>query len=495
MRGKKGAPVRHLPLAVGMAGWVAVASTILGLFALFWPDAPEPPFVRVMSGLAWVSLALALGGTVALVRSTLEEARVLGARVAPRPGWAAQRRSSLLGIAATGGALALAIGWQAAVAVAAAPAAGPATATWLPAMAAAVTLAGALHALLWMGVLAWWGRAQAGWLVGLCVALSGLLAFGWAATQGWIAQAPWLAVPAAAGAAGATWWVHRQLWPPTPPSQGERARSPRVWMSDRAAWLKAGFARVDPVALPFVAILPGQMVPSLAHHPARDSLLFVSWGSEFDLDGVGRLALLAAGMCLCLRTGALHWRWLLAPGGRPRGSLAGDVVLRSWLAAVAMLLLLFGVTLPIAWMVGETPGNRHASVLAWMGEMALRFGPTLLCELLLATALAACVRPLVRSSLAAGLAWLVAALLAFAGAAATKMVPALDSFPGWPREAAHHLGVLACAAVFTWLASFGWRRVDLRQLLAPRPAASTWSSSGLPRLTRQPAASSPRRNS
>lgn len=485
----------RLPLTLGMAGWVAGASTILGLFALFGPDAPEEPFARVMSGLAWLSVALVLGGTATLVRSTLDDARVLGARVAPRPGWAAQRRSSLLGMAATGGALALAIGWQAAVAVAATPAAGPAATTWPPAIAAAVALAGALHALMWMGVLAWWGRAPVAWLAGLCAALSGLLAFGWADTQGWMAQAPWLAAPAGAGAAWATWWVHRQLWPRTPPSQGARARSPRVWMNDRAAWLQAGFARIDPVAMPFAAILPGQMIPSFANHPARDSLLFVSWGSEFDLDSVGRLALLAAGMCLCLRTGALHWRLLLAPGGGSRGSLAGDVVLRSWLVAVVALLLLAGVSIPIAWLLDGPPGNGHTGTLSWWGELALRFGPTLLCELLLATALAACVRPLVRSGLAACLAWVAAACLAFGGAAAMKMVFGFDTLPGWPREAAHHLGVLALAGVFTGLASFGWRRVDLRQILAPRPATSTWSGSGLPRLTRKPAASSTRRSS
>ena len=65
----------HLPLSLGIAGWTAGASTILGLFALFGPGAPEQPFVMVMSGLAWLSLALEIACATTLVRSTLEEAR------------------------------------------------------------------------------------------------------------------------------------------------------------------------------------------------------------------------------------------------------------------------------------------------------------------------------------------------------------------------------------------------------------------------------------
>lgn len=486
----------HTPLSLGIAGWTAGASTILGLFALLGPGAPERPFAAVMAGLAWVSLALVLGVAAHEVRGILDEQRVLAARVAPRPGLAAQRRASLLVIGGAGGALALAVGWQALVAAAAAPVPATAAGPWLPAIGAAAALAGVLHALTWMGTLAWWGRAHVLWLAGLCAALSGLLALGWAGAQGWVAQASWVAVPALAGAAWATWRAHRILWSGTPPPKQEQARSPRVWMSDRAAWFKAGFARIDPVAVPFVAILPGQMASSLAHDPARDSLLFVSWGSEFDLGSVGRLALLASGMCLCLRTGALHWRWLLAPGGRSRASLGWDVVLRSWLAAVAALLLLAGVGAPVALLVGGIRGDGHPGALAWLGETALRFGPTLLCELLLATALAACVRPLVRSSLAACLVWVSAAFAAFAGAALARSFYGVDALPGWPREAAHHLGVLALAAVVAGLAGLAWRRADLRQILGPRPATSAWEEgSWSRRLTRKPAAAPTRRSS
>lgn len=485
----------HTSVSLGIAGWTAGASTILGLVALLGPGAPERPFVAVMAGLAWVSLALVLVIVVNELCEILEEQRVLGARVAPRPGLPAQRRASLLVIGGTGGALALAVGWQAVVATAAAPAPSAAVSPWLPTIAAAAALAAVLNALMWMGTLAWWGRAHVLWLAGLCAALSGLLALGWEGMQGWAARAPWVALPALAAAAWVAWRAHRNLWSCTLPTRGDRARSPRVWMSDQAAWFKAGFARVDPVAVPFMVFMPSQMSSSWVP-PGRDGLLWVSWGSHFDLASVGRLALLAAGMCLCLRTGALHWRLLLAPGGRSRASLAWDVWLRSWLAAVALLTLLAGLMTPVGLLVGESRGGGLPGVLASLGEMARRFGPTLLCELLLATALATCVRPLVRSSLAACLAWVSAACLALWGAAAMKMVFGFDTLPGWPREAAHHLGVLALAVVVAGLAGLGWKRADLRQMLGPRPDANARDFGSLPlRLTRKPAAVPTRRSS
>jgi hypothetical protein len=484
----------HLPVSLGIAGWSAGASTVIGLVALSGAHAPEPAFVSVLAGLAWLCLALVLGVAASHVRHVLDEQRVLGARVAPRTDWASQRRASLLVVAATGGALALAVGWQAAVAAAASPTPDSAPVARLHAIAAAATLAGALHALAWMGVLAWWGRAHVLWLAGLCGALSALLALGWAGVQQWAAQAPWLVAPALMAAAWATRRTHERLWLRMLAVGPTRARTPRVWLDEALAGLKSGFARVDPVSVPLVGLVPGQMFPSLTSLP-RDSLLFVSWGSQFDLSGVARLALLAAGMCLFLRTGALHWRLLLAPGGRSRGGLAWDIVLRSWLAAVVALALIVGISIPLYLLVSTSLGERHLGVLAWLGEVTLRFGPTLLCEMLLATALAACVRPLVRGSLAAFLVFLVAAFVAFAATAAAKLLAGIDTLPGWPRESAHHLGMLALAGAVTWLAGIAWGRADLRQVLAPRPAPSPWNGSGSPRLTRKPTAAPTRRSS
>jgi hypothetical protein len=97
--------------------------------------------------------------------------------------------------------------------------------------------------------------------------------------------------------------------------------------------------------------------------------------------------------------------------------------------------------------------------------------------------------------LAASQFFFVVAIVAFAGWVAAKWLAGVDTLPGWPRESAHHLGMLALAGALTWLAGIAWGRVDLRQILAPPPATSPWSGSGPPRLTRKPTAAPKRRSS
>ena len=83
------------PVSLAAAGGVACASTIFGLFALPGPAAPERAFVVLLTGLAWLGVARALAVAAGQVRGIVDEQRVLGARVSPRPHWAAQRRASL----------------------------------------------------------------------------------------------------------------------------------------------------------------------------------------------------------------------------------------------------------------------------------------------------------------------------------------------------------------------------------------------------------------
>ncbi|MFN8867964.1 MAG: hypothetical protein ACK51G_12335 [Pseudomonadota bacterium] len=486
------------PVSLAAAGGVACASTIFGLFALPGPAAPERAFVVLLTGLAWLGVALALAVAAGQVRGIVDEQRVLGARVSPRPHWAAQRRASLGVIAWAAVALVVTLGWQALVA-AADVAPGMPAGPWPGALAAALTAAGVLHALMWLGVLAWWGRAHPAWLAGACAALSGLLAVGWDAALGALAQAPWLALPALAAAVGATHRAQRLLWPGTAAAAmgaaatAARAPSPRMRATGVMGRLRGGFARVDPAALPLGGIVAGQLPSTFMHHPPRDGLFLVSWGSPFDLLSVMRLALLAAGMCLCLRTGALHWRLLLAPGGRSRRGLVADLVLRSWLGAVAGLLLMCGIAIPIGLAVADGPVPGAPTPPAWLAEVALRFGPTLLCEMLLATALAVLVRPFVRSALAACAILLAASFAAAACAGVLSVLAGIDPLPGWPREGAHHLGVIALAVVVTWLARLGWNRADLRQVLGPRAATSTWSASWRARLELRSAGAATRR--
>lgn len=459
------------PITLVVAGYAAGASTVLGLVVWLGPSSPVGvAFGPLLTGLAWLGAALALGFAADHVRQVLEHQRVLGARVAPRAASRAASRSSLRQVALGGLALALPLVW---LAVAGSPAAEASAApiasspTWHHMAAAALSAAGLLHALTWLGVVAWWGRASPVWLALACGAVSALVAVGWAGVLGVLAQVPWLALPALLGAALATRWVHAAMWSSADAPGRARTRSPRQQAHEVIGSVKARFTRVDPVTLPFAVLLPGQVIPWLMHEPARDSLLFVSWGSTFDLHGVARLVLLAAVMCLCLRTGALHWRLLIAPGGRSRASLGPDIVLRSWVAAVALLAAMLLSAFLVAILMGDSWDGPAPLTLGWLSGIAQRFGPTLLCELLLATALATWVRPLVRSSLMAFAVLLGVAGVALAGAVSIEWITGIDQQPAWPRGLIHHLGAIGLAAVFTLLARRQWQRADLRGFVAP----------------------------
>ncbi len=459
--------MKRAPVPLSAAVCLAWASTVVALFALLGP-APGVAIVPIMAGLAWLGVGAALASAAAHVRGVLEEQRVLGARVAPRPEWPAQSRASRRSMAQVGGALAVTIGGLALVA-ALVPAAGNLTRSWPGALVAGLAVAGLVQAFVWLGVLAWWGRAHLAWLAGLCAGISGLLGIGWDAALGGLAQAPWIALPALVAGAWATHFGHRQLWPCKTAPAAIPARSPRALTNAAIGRIRRGFPRLDGDAWPLGGIVGGLLAPSFMYDPPQDSMLLQSWASPFDLAALGRLALLAAGMSLCLRTGALHWRLLLAPGGRAFHGLAVDIVLRSWLAALVGLAVMCTVCIPIGWLFAGQWAPAGSATLAWLGGLALRFGPTLLCELLLATAVAAWLRPLMANALAAALACAAAAGLVFAAAGLLAWSGHAAALPVWPREAAHHLGVLVLAAGFTLLANGSWRRADLRRITGPQP--------------------------
>lgn len=461
--------MKRAPVPLSAAVCLAWASTVLALFALLGPaPAPGVAIVPIMAGLAWLGVGAALASAAAHVRGVLEEQRVLGARVAPRPEWPAQSRASWRSMAQAGGALAVTIGGLALVA-ALVPAAGNLTRSWPGALVAGLAVAGLVQAFVWLGVLAWWGRAHLAWLAGLCAGMSGLLGIGWDAALERLAQAPWLALPAVALGAWATHHVHRSLWLGVTAAAARPARSPRALANVAIGRIRRGFARVDPGAFPIAGFASGLLIVSFMHEPPRDGVMLQSWASPFDLLGVARLALLAGGMCLYLRTGALHWRLLLAPGGRGQLGLAADMVLRSWLAALLGLAVLGAFGIPIGRLFAGQWAPEGSATLAWLGGLTLRFGPTLLCELLLATAVAAWLRPLMTNALAAALACVAVAGIVFAAAGLLACSDYAAAMPAWPREAAHHLGVLALAAGFTLLANASWRRADLRRINGPQP--------------------------
>ena len=456
---------------------VAVASAfVAGMVALLAPEEPRVAYQTLLRLLCWVAGALVLGWVATHVRAVLDEQRVLGARVAPLGPRPLGPRASL--VLMGGSALALAAPVGCLSMVLAAPPGAATPGLLLAAAGAALATAGLLHGLAWIGLLAWWGRASPRWLVPACAPMA-LLAWGWDGVLQGFAQSPWLVPLAGAAAAAAAMFAWRALWPPAPGVRVSAATVPRARAAALARRLRGASSRVDRIELPFLVMVYILLAPALGPNPRAESPLLAPWGSPFDPAGAARIALMAAVMALCLRMDALHWRLQLAPGGRFRHALGVGIVLRSWLAALAMIGLagLAAAVLSRWFLLIPDPVFVPAlrqQALSELGGLALRCGPTLLCELLLATAVAAWLRPLMANGVAAALACAAVAGIVFA-AAGLLAWSGQAALPGWPREAAHHLGVLVLAAGFTLLAHGSWRRADLRRITGQQPGlAKAW---------------------
>lgn len=449
----------------------AASAFVAGTVATLAPEAPRVSYETLLRVLCWVAGALMLGWAASHVRAVLDEQRVLAARVAPRGPRPLEPRASLALIGRS--ALALAVPVACLSMVLAVPPGAATPGLLLAAAGAALATAGLLHATAWIGLLAWWGRASPRWLLLAC-APAALLPWGWDGVLLGFVNAPWLVPLACAAAAAGAMLAWRALWPTAPDARVPEAPVPRARAVALARRLRAGSTRVDRVELPFLGMLYLLLAPALGTTPERESPLLVAWGSYFDLAGAARIGLMAAVMALCLRMGGLHWRQQLAPGGSFRRSLGVGIVWRSWLSVLGTITLvgLLAVLASRPWLLAPdrvfAPALR-LEVLDWLGGLALRFGPTLLCELLLATAMAAWLRPLMANALAAALACAAAAGLVFAAAGLLAWSGHAAALPAWPREAAHHLGVLALAAGFTLLANGSWRRADLRRITGPQP--------------------------
>lgn len=450
----------------------AASAFVAGTVALLAPEAPRVSYETLLRVLCWVAGALMLGWAASHVRAVLDEQRVLAARVAPRGPRPLEPRASLALIGRS--ALALAVPVACLSMVLAVPPGAATPGLLLAAAGAALATAGLLHATAWIGLLAWWGRASPRWLLLVC-APAALLPWGWDGVLLGFVNAPWLVPPACAAAAAGAMLAWRALWPTAPDARVPAAPVPRARAAALARRLRSGSIWVNglqPVSLMFP--LYWALAPVVDTGPERDSPLLVPWGSLFEPAGAARIALMAVVMVMCLRMGALHWRLQLAPGGRYRRTLGAGIVLRSWLTALALVVLaaLVVALVPRLWLLLPDPVFAPALRRQALDELlgvALRYGPTLMCELLLATAVAAWLRPLMANALAAALACAAAAGLVFAAAGLLAWSGHAAALPAWPREAAHHLGVLALAAGFTLLANGSWRRADLRRITGPQP--------------------------
>jgi hypothetical protein len=442
--------------------FVAVVSAfVAGTVALLAPEAPRGPYETLLRVLCWVAGALLLGWAASHVRAVLEEQRVLGARVAPLGPRPQGPRASVVLIGSS--ALALAVPVACLSMVLAAPPGAATPGLLLAAAGAALATAGLLHALAWIGLLAWWGRVSPRWLVPACAPL-GLLAWGWDGVLQGVAQSPWLVPPACVAAAAGAMLAWRALWPTAPGARASAAPVPRARAAALARRLQASAPLVDNAPTPILLGIFIQVFIQLAWsvEPKHGSLSFAAWGSPFALEGAVRIALMAALMGMGLRMGALHWRRQLAPGGRIRRTLGAGIVLRTWLTVLAHFGLVGLALAVLCWLWSP-------QALDELLGLAPRFGPTLLCELLLATAVAAWLRPLAPHphvvpqafAAVAGIIYAAAGLLAWSGHAAV--------LPAWPTGTAHHLGLLLLAAGFTLLANGSWRRADLRRITGSQP--------------------------
>jgi hypothetical protein len=439
----------------------AASAFVAGTVALLTPEAPRVSYETLLRVLCWVAGALMLGWAASHVRAVLDEQRVLAARVAPRGPRPLEPRASLALIGRS--ALALAVPVACLSMVLAVPPGAATPGLLLAAAGAALATAGLLHATAWIGLLAWWGRASPRWLLLAC-APAALLPWGWDGVLLGFVNAPWLVPLACAAAAAGAMLAWRALWPTAPGARASAAPVPRARAAALARRLQASAPLVDNAPTPILLGIFIQVFIQLAWsvEPKHGSLSFAAWGSPFALEGAVRIALMAALMGMGLRMGALHWRRQLAPGGRIRRTLGAGIVLRTWLTVLAHFGLVGLALAVLCWLWSP-------QALDELLGLAPRFGPTLLCELLLATAVAAWLRPLAPHphvvpqafAAVAGIIYAAAGLLAWSGHAAV--------LPAWPTGTAHHLGLLLLAAGFTLLANASWRRADLRRITGPQP--------------------------
>lgn len=232
------------------------------------------------------------------------------------------------------------------------------------------------------------------------------------------------------------WWTRRALrWQPLDPSSGWgfiilSAQAPN-WLSRPDPWLRA-------------------------------------WGDHVGFASAMALILMTILMLTSLRTDALHWRLLLAPGPGGRRWLG----LRILQASAGFMVIYLGVlTLVLAAVFGVMMQVSAAQVdwTSWA-----RMAPKVAVPLLLDMATALCLAVLSRRlglgramALWAGITVLLAlAAWAFFGAGS-----AFTSQPWWTRNAWTHTAQGVLILTLAWAGTQAWRSVDLAQLMKQRQKA------------------------
>lgn len=238
-------------------------------------------------------------------------------------------------------------------------------------------------------------------------------------------------------------------------------------LTQRWAQFSERWRRVDGRANAGLIVSVGSQLPNNLSNPNADAHFFQAWGSTVTPMHGLRLALLTAIATLLLRGALLHWRVLLAPGGRFRRDIGLRVVGSTLVSLLVYVALYIGIVALVFTLLPFFPA------VPWQRLPALAFshGLPLLADLALAVALAAWLRGLLGGPLRV-IAWLCGAALMLV--AAVFMLAPLLGVEGaarsvlWTRGPAHHTAELALAALFTALAQRVWARADLGEL-ARRP--------------------------
>ena len=232
------------------------------------------------------------------------------------------------------------------------------------------------------------------------------------------------------------WWTRRALrWQPLDPSSG------------------------------WGIIFLSTQVPSWLSRP--ESWLRV-WGDDVGFASAMALAVMTLFMLSSLRTDALHWRLLLAPGPGGRRWLG----LRILLASAGFVVICLGVlTLVLAAVFGVVMEVLASPVdrTAW-ARVASKVWVPLALDLATALCLAMLSR---RLGLGRAMALLTGSivLLVLAAAADFGGGSAFATQPWWPRNAWSNAAQGLLILGLAWAANQAWRSVDLAQLMKQRQKA------------------------
>lgn len=261
------------------------------------------------------------------------------------------------------------------------------------------------------------------------------------------------------------------------PSTVRVSRLASAW----TAWLRA----TGPFARPltgheqgagFTAGVTGAslMVP-LTQWGADTPSLLQPLGSTMTAGHGLRLLLLTAVVYLVLRSGEVHWRLRLAPGGHAQ-ALGRRIVMRTTVtvcAWVASMWLIMGFAMAL-FDARDAAGQAWTALTA-IDRILLQLMPATAVDLWLAAALAAGLRAMVPSMLVGiGVLGGVVAVTVIGGLLVNHAIGGSLLVPRGHRDGAYLIVHAVAAAVLTAWADRLWRRVVNVDALQPGPGAPPW---------------------